>query len=126
TLWEGVEVHAEDVEPEQSVLPHLGKHVRETPSASDESSSHGERRVIGTYLNPPSDQTLALGFLDQGRSIVDPVGISGSDRSVPRRYNFSFPTSMAMHIPVFRGIFGQGASTQAFGLMSGSGTGYTS
>lgn len=50
------------MEPEQSVLPHLGKRIRETPSAYVESSSCGERRVIGTYLNPPSNQTMVLGF----------------------------------------------------------------
>ncbi|KAH9299835.1 hypothetical protein KI387_031517, partial [Taxus chinensis] len=38
-LWrkivrEGVEVHAEDVEPEYQELPHLGKHDREPSSAS--------------------------------------------------------------------------------------------
>ncbi|KAH9291626.1 hypothetical protein KI387_043184, partial [Taxus chinensis] len=97
TLREGFEVHMEDVDPEQSVLPHIGKHVRETPSASGESSSHGERRVIGTYLNPPSDRALALGFPKPGRSI-DPVETSGRDRSMPRRYNFTFPSSMAAHI----------------------------
>ncbi|KAH9326742.1 hypothetical protein KI387_006920, partial [Taxus chinensis] len=54
----GVEVHAEDVEPEQFVLPHLGKHRREAPSTSDEISLHGERRSIGAHLNPPGDQPL--------------------------------------------------------------------
>ncbi|KAH9294373.1 hypothetical protein KI387_040427, partial [Taxus chinensis] len=60
TLREGIEVHVEDVEPEKYMLPHLGKHRRDIPSASDESSSFGERRVIDAHLNLPSDQTLAL------------------------------------------------------------------
>ncbi|KAH9300224.1 hypothetical protein KI387_011807, partial [Taxus chinensis] len=36
TLWEGVEVHIKDVEPEQSLLAHIGKCIREIPSASNE------------------------------------------------------------------------------------------
>ncbi|KAH9313481.1 hypothetical protein KI387_044600, partial [Taxus chinensis] len=126
-LQEGFEVHIEDVELEKFVLPHLRKKVRKTPSASDESSSCGDRRVIGVHLNPPSDQTMALGFLAQGRSIADPIGISGSNRSTPMRYDFSFPTSMAIHtIPIFGGIFGQGENIQGLGNMLGSGAGHTS
>ena len=125
-MWEGFEVHTEDVEPENSVPPHLGKRGRETSSASDDISSYRERRTIGKHPIPPSDQTLALGFLEPGRSIIDPVGISESDRSAPRRYNFLVPTSMATHILVFRGVFGQGESIKAFGLTSGSGAGYNS
>ncbi|KAH9296493.1 hypothetical protein KI387_040081, partial [Taxus chinensis] len=70
------EVHAEDVEPEQSVLPHLGKRGRRTPSASDESSSDEERRqTIGTHLNPPGDLTLALSFPIPETSIASLVGV---------------------------------------------------
>ncbi|KAH9308992.1 hypothetical protein KI387_036903, partial [Taxus chinensis] len=76
-LREGFEVHIEDMEPEQSVRPHLGKRMRETPSASNEISSHGERRTIGTHLSPPSDRTLALGFPDQGDNIASLVGYIG-------------------------------------------------
>ncbi|KAH9325303.1 hypothetical protein KI387_005481, partial [Taxus chinensis] len=56
----------------------------------------------------------------QEKSIINPVGISGSDQFVLRRYNFSFGISMATHtITVFGGIFGQSANTQAFGLALG-------
>ncbi|KAH9312110.1 hypothetical protein KI387_027145, partial [Taxus chinensis] len=52
---EGVEVHAED----------------------------RERRVISAYLNPPSDRALALGFLEPGRSVIDPIDIGGRDNHDP-------------------------------------------
>ncbi|KAH9327607.1 hypothetical protein KI387_007785, partial [Taxus chinensis] len=76
--------HVEDVEPEQSVQPHLSKRIRETPSDSDESSSSRERRIIDMYLSPPSDRTMVLGFLDQGENIASLVGYIGGDRSTPR------------------------------------------
>ncbi|KAH9303100.1 hypothetical protein KI387_014683, partial [Taxus chinensis] len=81
--------------------------------------------VVGAYLNPPSDRALALGFPEPGRSI-DPVETSGRKRSMPRRYNFTFPSSMATHIPVFGGVFGQGASVQIFGLTTRGGMGQSS
>ena len=55
TWWKGFEVHAEDVEPEQSMIPHLGKHRRENLVASDEIPSRRERRVVGMHLTPPSN-----------------------------------------------------------------------
>ncbi|KAH9287482.1 hypothetical protein KI387_031599, partial [Taxus chinensis] len=115
-----------DMELEQSMLPHLEKHGRDTPLDSDEIPLHGERRVVGAHLNPPNDQTLSLGFPNQGRSIVNPFGINGGDLSLPRRYNLFFGTYMDAHsIPMYGGFFGKGANTQGLGSASRSGTGNT-
>lgn len=114
------------------MLPHLGKCRRETPSASDEISSLGERRVIGIHLNIPCDQPLVLSLPNQGIIIANPVGISRSDRSAPRRYNFSFSTSMVTQsFLVFGGIFSRmmirkSMSTQNLGITSRSNVGHTS
>lgn len=66
-----------------------------------------------------------LSFPNQGENIFSLVGYIGSDRSTPRRYNFSFGPSMATNTNPMLGIFGQGIGTQALGLMSRSGTRYT-
>ncbi|KAH9289161.1 hypothetical protein KI387_033278, partial [Taxus chinensis] len=76
-LREGIKVHAEDVEPKQFVLLHLGNCGRDTPSYSNESSLHEERKAVNVHLNPPSDETLALCFTDQEISIDNPIGIGG-------------------------------------------------
>ncbi|KAH9291432.1 hypothetical protein KI387_043378, partial [Taxus chinensis] len=81
---EGIEVYIEDMEPEQSMLPHLGKCRKETPLASDESSSLRERRVFDVYLNPPSDQFLVISLPNLEICITNLVGIGGSNKLAPK------------------------------------------
>ncbi|KAH9313543.1 hypothetical protein KI387_022170, partial [Taxus chinensis] len=63
-MYKGFKVHAENVEPYQPVLPHLGNHGRESPQDFDESISDEELlRATCTHLIPPDDLALALGVL---------------------------------------------------------------
>ncbi|KAH9304629.1 hypothetical protein KI387_009033, partial [Taxus chinensis] len=55
---EGFEAHIEDVEPERQELPHLGKHDRDSPSASRRSMLAEITWASGTHLNPPGNLAL--------------------------------------------------------------------
>ena len=67
-LWreldhEGFGAHTEDVEPEHLELPHLGKHDRETSSASHRSVPIEMTWATSMHLNLPCNIALTLGFL---------------------------------------------------------------
>lgn len=59
---EGVEIHAEYVEPKPQKLPYLRKNDMEPSSVSHRSVPVETTWAMGVHLNPPGNLSLALSF----------------------------------------------------------------
>ncbi|KAH9292531.1 hypothetical protein KI387_042279, partial [Taxus chinensis] len=102
---EGFEAHVEDVEPEHQDLPHLGKHSRESPSASDESAS--EEEILRTWEDQGSGGSGGSSGLGGSGGGGNTCGSSGSEsggKGLHPHQSHQVYYEMSLHLPEYRGI----------------------